>query len=298
LEEIFNSQLENAGVEYFDFYLLHGLNSVVSDSFPLSNIRKLDEYDAWNFLKRIKAEGKAKHIGISIHDSAEVIDGLLTAHPEIEFVKLQINYADWNDPVIQSRLCYETVHKHGKPIIAMLPVKGGTLANLHPEVVNIFKEADPLSSPASWAIRYAASLDGVLTVLSGMSNLEQMKDNVFFMKNFKPLDEKEKSIIENVVTELHKIESIGGTGCKYCVDDCQQGINIPVGLDIMNDYQIYNRNKDHSRHRYRSSIVAGGKASDCNNCGLCVNHCPQKLSIPMLLKNAAILLEECSGGDW
>jgi predicted aldo/keto reductase-like oxidoreductase len=290
VEHIFNNQLEKAGVDYFDIYLLHGLSSVVSDRFPSSNTEKAEQFGAWEFLSKIKAQGKVKHIGFSFHDSEEVLDHLLTEHPEIEFVQSQINYADWEDTVIRSRACYETARKHDKPVIVMESVKGGTLANLRQEVSAIFKQANPNASTASWAIRYAASLDGVLTVLSGMSNLEQMKDNVSFMKEFKPLDKKELNVIESAVKELHLVEIIGCTGCKYCIEDCPQNINIPKVMEIMNDYRIY-KDQPYAKRRYSNGLAGLGKASNCIGCGSCENRCPQKLKIPLLLKEAVAILE-------
>jgi predicted aldo/keto reductase-like oxidoreductase len=290
MERIFNEQLQRAGVDYFDFYLLHGLSSVVSDRFPSSNTSKADEFGAWDFLKRVKQEGRAKHIGFSFHDSAKVLDDLLNKHPETEFVQLQINYADWEDPVIQSRACYETARKHGKPVIVMESVKGGTLANLRPDVAAVFGKANPALSSASWAIRYAASFDGIITVLSGMSNIEQMRDNVSFMKDFKPLDDTEKALVEKAAAELRKIPLIGCTGCRYCVDDCPQSINIPKAFELVNDYHIY-KNLEYSKYRYKNGTAQGGKAADCVECGSCKSHCPQKLEIPALLKEAALLFE-------
>jgi predicted aldo/keto reductase-like oxidoreductase len=290
MDRIFNEQLQRAGTDYFDFYLLHGLSSVVSDRFPSSNTAKADKFGAWDFLKRIKQEGRAKHIGFSFHDSAEVLDRLLSEHPETEFVQLQINYADWEDAVIQSKACFQTARKHGKPVIVMESVKGGTLANLRPEVAAIFKEAKPALSLASWAIRYAASFDGIITVLSGMSNIEQMRDNVSFMKDFKPLDDTEKALVEKAAEELRKIPLIGCTGCRYCVDDCPQNINIPKVFELVNDYRIY-KNLEYSKYRYGNGMAQGGKAADCVECGSCESHCPQKLKIPALLKEAVSLFE-------
>jgi predicted aldo/keto reductase-like oxidoreductase len=290
MERIFNDQLQRAGTDYFDFYLLHGLSSVVSDRFPSSNTARADQFGAWDFLKHIKQEGRAKHIGFSFHDSTEVLDRLLSEHPETEFVQLQINYADWEDAVIQSRACYETARKHDKPIIVMESVKGGTLANLRTDVAALFKEANPVLSLASWAIRYAASFDGIITVLSGMSNIDQMRDNISFMNDFKPLDDTEKALVEKAVEELRTIPLIGCTGCRYCVDDCPKNINIPKAFELVNDYRIY-KNLGYSKYRYGNGMVQGGKAADCIECGSCKSHCPQKLEIPALLKEAVSLFE-------
>lgn len=290
MERIFEEQLERTGLAYFDFYLLHGLSSVVSDRFPSSNLSKSDEYDAWSFLKQIKAEGRAKHIGISFHDSAEVLDRLLTVHPEIEFVQLQINYADWEDKTVQSKACYETARKHSKPIIIMEPIKGGTLVNLRPEVERIFKQANPEASLASWALRFGASLDGIVTVLSGMSTMEQMDDNISTMKEIYPLSAGEHQVIEKAVKELHTIDTIGCTGCRYCTDDCPMSINIPKAMEILNDFRVYN-DLDYSKRRYGNGMADGGKASDCIACGACEAHCPQQLAIIQHLMDAMDLFE-------
>ena len=184
---MFYTSLERTGAGYFDFYLLHNLGEERTHFF--------DDYDIWNFLQERKKEGLIRHLGFSMHDKADVLDRILTEHPEMEFVQLQINYADWEDPTIESRKCYEVARKHGKPVIIMEPVKGGTLANPPKEVTDILKTADAEASPSSWAIRFAASLDGVITVLSGMSNMEQMEDNTSYMKEFAPLSEDEQKVI-------------------------------------------------------------------------------------------------------
>ena len=186
-EQMFYTSLERTGAGYFDFYLLHNLGEERTHFF--------DDYDIWNFLQERKKEGLIRHLGFSMHDKADVLDRILTEHPEMEFVQLQINYADWEDPTIESRKCYEVARKHGKPVIIMEPVKGGTLANPPKEVTDILKTADAEASPSSWAIRFAASLDGVITVLSGMSNMEQMEDNTSYMKEFAPLSEDEQKVI-------------------------------------------------------------------------------------------------------
>lgn len=290
MERFFNESLERAGVEYFDYYLLHGLSATKSDRFVSSSIAKADEYGAWDFIKQKKQAGQIKHMGFSFHDTADVLDEMLTAHPEMEFVQLQINYADWNDETIQARKNYEVAMKHKVPVIIMEPVKGGTLVSLRPEVEEILSKADRDASIASWAIRYAASLDGLVTVLSGMSTMEQMEDNISYMTDFRPLCEQEHGVIDKVVEALQAVDSIGCTGCRYCTDDCPQSINIPAIFDQVNDYSVY-KDLVYTKRRYGNTVAEGGKASDCIECGLCENHCPQKLKITQLLKNAATLLD-------
>ena len=231
-EKLFNEQLERCGVEYFDFYLLHALDD--------EEYQKTDELGGFSFVQEKKAEGKIKHVGFSFHDTAEVLDKILTNHPEMEFVQLQINYYDWESENVQSRKCYETAVKHGVPVIVMEPVKGGTLANLVPQAAKMLDELNPdengksKASYASYALRYAASLEQVFMVLSGMSDEVQLKDNTSFMKEFVPLTAEEQKAIANVVEELAKLPTIPCTKCRYCVDGCPQKINIP-GL-----FQAYN----------------------------------------------------------
>jgi predicted aldo/keto reductase-like oxidoreductase len=290
MERYFNESLERAGVEYFDFYLLHGLSASNSDRFPSSSAAKAQKFGAWEFLGRKKTEGRVKHIGFSFHDSAEVLDKMLTDHPEAEFVQLQINYADWDDETIQSGKCYETAMKHNKPVIVMEPLKGGTLASPRPDVEIIFKTSNPNVSLASWAIRYCASLDGIVTVLSGMSNLEQMNDNATYMKDFRPLSDNERAVIDNAKISLRSVETIGCTSCKYCVDNCPQKIDIPSIFSILNEYRVY-KDLEYAKRRYWNRVKESGKALDCLACGSCENRCPQKLQIIEKLKEAVALFE-------
>lgn len=282
MEKIFQESLTRAGLEYYDFYLLHAMNKDVE--------KKAEEMGAWEFMKKIKAEGRAKHIGFSFHDSAAVLDDILTKHPEAEFVQLQINYADWDSDSVQSRLCYETARKHNKPVIIMEPVKGGALANMTLEVQKLFKDARPEMSIPSWAVRYAASLEGVVTVLSGMSNEEQLNDNVSYMENFQPLSDSERGVVEKAVDILKNIPTIPCTGCKYCVDGCPQKINIPGVFSTLNNLTLYN-NLEGAKGSYKHVTGEGGKASDCLQCGACERHCPQHIEIIETLKKAAAKLE-------
>lgn len=291
LERIFHEQLEHTGAGYFDFYLLHGVNGTVSDRFPSSNIQKTLDFGAWEFLKKMKEAGKIRHIGFSFHDTANVLEDLLLHQfPEAEFVQLQLNYADWEDPVIQSRKCYEVALKYNRPIIIMEPIKGGTLTQLRPEVAKILKEKSPDMSLAAWAIRFAAGLDGVITVLSGMSSMEQLTDNLSYMNNFRPLDKAETDTLKRAALKLQEIETIGCTACKYCMDSCPQSIPIPAVFALANDYRIY-RDKAYSQRRYANTVKKSGKASDCISCGLCESHCPQKLPVIELLADTATALE-------
>ena len=286
MEDFFNAQLERCGVTYLDYYWLHALGK---DSF-----RKAEEYGAFEFLARKKAEGKVKHIGFSFHDSADVLEDILTGHPEMEYVQLQINYLDWEDPEVQARKCYEVCVKHGKPVMVMEPVKGGLLASLPPEAEALLKAADPEASPASWAIRFAASLPGVFTVLSGMSDLAQVTDNVTYMQRFKPLSDQEKALLEQVVDVIKSKESIACTACRYCVDGCPQKIAIPDYFKLMNDISKFGEGQlpMAKMHYARSTGEMGmGKASDCIGCRQCEEHCPQHLPITEYLSDVAKTLE-------
>ena len=278
MEKIFQESLDRAGLEYYDFYLLHAMSA--------ERVAKADELGAWDFMKRLKAEGRAKHIGFSFHDTAEALEDILKAHPEMEFVQLQINYVDWESESVQSRKCYEVARKYNKPVIIMEPVRGGSLAIMPPQVQQVFKEAEPENSVASWAVRYCASLEGIVTVLSGMSTEEQLNDNVSYMENFRPLNEGERATVQKVVDILNSLPTIPCTACKYCVDGCPQKINIPGIFKAMNDLTLYN-NEVTARRSYDNAVGEGGKAGDCIQCGACEVHCPQKIEIIETLKKAA-----------
>jgi uncharacterized protein len=282
LQTIFDTQLERTGAGYFDYYLLHSM-----DKQKAADAEKLG---AWEFGLEMKEKGFVKHLGFSFHDTADVLDDILTKHPEAEFVQLQINYADWESEEVQSRLCYEVACKHKKPIIIMEPIKGGALAGMRPEIQEMFKKEEPELSIASWAIRYAASLEGVFMVLSGMSNIAQMEDNLSFMREFKPLVEKDYVIIKKAVEELDKVETIPCTGCKYCVDDCPQQINIPEIFSSVNNLRIY-QNLESAKGNYMWVTSNSGKAADCIECGSCESHCPQHIAIIDNLKEATVLFK-------
>ncbi len=273
--------LERTGAGYFDFYLLHALGK--------ENIDKYNEYGLWDYVKQLKAEGIVKHWGFSFHDTADFLDELLTKHPDAEFVQLQINYADWEDENIQSRACLEVAAKHGKPIIVMEPVKGGTLAEPPRVVRDILAEVDDAASPASWAIRFAASRPEVMVVLSGMSNREQMADNLSFMEHFKPLDDKEAAAVEKARVALASIDKIACTACHYCTPGCPMEINIPEIFKAMNVYKIYEQ-KEKAKARYTRE-AGEHLASTCIACGQCEGACPQHLPIIDLLREVAETLE-------
>ncbi len=273
--KLFAEQLERCGVEYFDFYLLHALGKERAD--------QADQTGGFAFVQKMKEEGKIKYAGFSFHDTAEVLDEILTKHPEVDFVQLQINYYDWESESVQSRKCYETAVAHGVPVIVMEPVKGGTLANLAKEPAAILEGLNPEASYASFAIRYVASLEHVFMVLSGMSDFAQLEDNTSYMKDFVPLSEKEQEGIRKVVEELEKLPTIPCTKCRYCVDGCPKKINIPALFTAYNNVIQFGDNAI-SRKRYEEAIKDNGLASDCIGCGKCENSCPQHLEIRKLLE--------------
>lgn len=279
----FYTSLERTGAGYFDFYLIHNL---VDERLDL-----IEEYGLWEFVRDLKEKGLVKHIGFSFHDKADVLDKILTAHPEAEFVQLQINYADWDNPDVQSRECYETARRHGKPVIIMEPVRGGSLATLPEEAANVFKEANPDASVASWAIRFAASLDGIITVLSGMSTLEQMQDNISYMENFVPLSEKERQVIAKAYEIMSKIPQVPCTSCRYCVKGCPKKIPINEIFSIVNFQDKFN-NPQLAKSLYANTVNRENtrKADDCIACRKCESVCPQHIKIVDELKRASKIL--------
>lgn len=278
----FETSLRQAGVDYFDFYLLHNLGEHRTHYF--------DDFDMWDFVKEKKAEGKIRHYGFSFHSTADELEEILEKHPDAEFIQLQINYADWESPSIQSRQVYEVARNYDKPVIVMEPVKGGVLANPPESVARLFKEAEPDMSGASWGVRFAADLEGVMTVLSGMSNVEQMADNLAYMKEFKGLTDDERAVLKAAREEMDKIPIIPCTACDYCAKVCPMEIGISGTFYAKNAYTIYN---DMAYAKGREDWLVGGhgrkQAINCIQCGACEEACPQHISIIEELAAAAEL---------
>lgn len=281
-DRIFNTQLERTGAGYFDYYLIHGIEATM--------IEKYESLECFDWLLEKKAAGLVKHAGFSFHDTPEMLEEILTKHPEMEFVQLQINYLDWESEWIRSRACYEVAERHGKPVIVMEPVKGGTLAKVPAEAEALFKAQDPSMSVPSWAIRFAASLPNVMVVLSGMSSIDQMKDNLSYMKEFRPLSEEEQKICFKAADIINSQIAIPCTGCSYCTEGCPMNIAIPQYFSIYNeDMREHLEEKGWTINFTNYEIISGtrGKASDCIACGQCEGVCPQHLSIIDYLKDVA-----------
>lgn len=283
-DRIFEEQRQKTGVDYFDYYLIHAIDQELYSIY--------NEMDCFNWLIEKKKQGLVKHIGFSYHDSAEFLDQVLTEHPEMEFVQLQMNYLDWESAEVQSRKCYEVAIKHGKPVIVMEPVKGGTLADVPAEVRESFATYHPDLSVPSWAIRFVASLDNVAMVLSGMSNMEQLMDNISYMKEFVPMNAEETELVHKAAEMIKDSIAIPCTGCSYCTEGCPMQIAIP---DL---FRVYNKSKRgeitdvEANEEYRQLTESGGKARECLACGQCQVACPQHLEIINYLKDVAKCMEK------
>ncbi len=281
-KDMFWTSLARTGAGYFDFYLLHNLGVGRTGAF--------DDFGIWDFAEEQKKEGRIRHLGFSMHATADHLEEVLAKHPEVEFVQLQINYSDWENRIIQSGKCYEVARKYGKPVVVMEPVKGGLLANLPEGAAEVLATANPNASPASWAIRFAASLEGIVTVLSGMSTLEQMRDNVSRMEAFEPLSARELETVREVQKILSGIPQIPCTDCRYCMEKCPQHIAIPGTFKSVNDYLIYH-NLTAAQWNYTWETRSLGKASTCVRCGNCEVACPQSIPVMQELAKAAEILE-------
>ena len=282
IEPTFADELEACGVEYFDYFLMHSMNT--------EYYKKYVDFHAFEHAAKWKAEGKIKHLGMSFHDTADVLEKILTEQPSIEFVQLQVNYADMDEPRIQSRACLEVCKKYGKPVIVMEPVKGGTLAQVPAQAEELLRGLDPAMSIPSWAIRFVASLPNVMCVLSGMSNLEQMQDNLSYMTDFAPLTEEERATCFKVAEIINNQTAIACTACHYCTDGCPMHICIPEYFSLYNEDM-----RDDLEHKgwtinftnYDKLTEEFGRASDCIGCGQCESMCPQHLPIIETLQKVA-----------
>ncbi len=282
MKEELRISLERSQAGYFDYYLLHALGQ--------RNIDAFDEMDIWGFVKEAQAQGLVRRWGFSFHDSPEFLDELLEKHPDASFVQLQINYADWENPGVQSRACYEVARKHGKDIVIMEPVKGGALAAPQEEAQRLFNSHDPNASYASWALRFAASLDGVIAVLSGMSNLEQVIDNCKTMADFRPLDEEEREIIRKAQLLYAESSAIPCTACHYCTSGCPKAIPIPEIFKARN-LALERGAIGEAKEAYLRATAGRGRASQCIACGQCERICPQSLKVIDLLKGCSSFFE-------
>lgn len=290
IRPLFENQLKWCGVDYFDVYLMHAQNA--------AEFEKYKKCHAYETALQLKEEGRIRHFGISFHDKAVVLDQILTEYPQVEIVQIQFNYLDYEDPSVEARKVYEVCRKHNKPVLVMEPVKGGSLVKLPEDAQKIFddlnEEEGTQMSNASYAIRYAAGFDGMKVVLSGMSDLQQMKDNLSYMKEFQPLNAKEKEAVAKVVEVFHGLDMIPCTACHYCVDEnhCPKHIRIPDVFACLNSKKAFN---DWNMDIYYSSVLSAngsGKASECIGCGGCERVCPQHLEIRKLLGDVADTFEK------
>lgn len=285
MERIFQEQLEKCGVDYFDYYLVHNLN--------VKHYATAERLGAFEFVQKKKEEGKVRKIGFSFHDSAELLEKILREHPEVDVVQLQINYLDWESESIQSRQCYEVARRYNKPILVMEPVKGGALAKVPQEVETLFRAYAPNASVASWAIRFAASLEGVMMVLSGMSDMEQLSDNTAYMREFVPMSREEVDRVMLAAEMINGSITIPCTACQYCTADCPMNIAIPEYFSLYNlEKRAQNDGFSVQGVYYNNLTATRGRASECIECGQCEEKCPQHISIMEWLKQIKIEFED------
>lgn len=285
VQQMFEQSLERSGAGYFDYYLLHNLNEFIYDGI----VAECGMFDA---MKEWKKAGKIRHIGFSFHDNAETLDRILTEHPEVEFVQICVNYLDWNHETVQARKCYEVIRKHGKPVIVMEAVKGGTLASLPADAEALLKAKNPSLSPVDWSLRYGASLDGVLVALSGMSSLEQVEQNTRCMEQFQPLDKEEQAVLEQVAALMDG-------KMKYSLKNAEQFTNVcPKGIPVASYIQYYNEATQEVNVAFSSELnyykllkQRTVPASECDCCGKCAGLCPDT-DVPSALQEAAEFFEK------
>ncbi|MDR1316113.1 MAG: aldo/keto reductase [Spirochaetales bacterium] len=282
MERIFHEQLEKCGVTYFDYYLLHSITSAIYET--------AQRMDCFSFIQEKKKQGLVGKTGFSYHDNAKLLDAILASHPEVDFVQIQLNYADWDSEDIQARLCHEVCVKHGKPVIVMEPLKGGALARIPEAAKKILQGFSPHRSAASWAIRFAASQENVMMVLSGMSGSGQMLDNISYMRDFQPLSVEETACIDRVKQIITAAIAVPCTGCRYCVEVCPARIPIPDYFALYNDQKRFVFAPVHAAH-YMNLSQNHGKASGCAVCGQCEAHCPQHIAISEYMKEIAAVFE-------
>ena len=286
LEPLFAQQLENCGVDYFDYYMLHNVSGFTENAWK--------NVDLYSFIQKKKEEGYIKHIGISTHGNAEFLEEILFEHPELEFVLLQINYLDWDDEGIESRKCWEVARKYNKKVMIMEPYKGGFLADVPQEAEKLMKDYNPDRSVVSWAMRFVANIDDVCVVYTGASNFEQLESNIEEFKNADPLNDEELAILDEVSEIINSNITVDCTKCRYCVDSCTEEIDIAKIFDLYNKHKLLEKDdwtQFGNAYLNYSKLDGVGIASDCIECENCIEECPQQINIPEVLKDVAKTFE-------